>query len=162
MTGKIIDAALAWHAARLKKQRAGQDTVPLDVSIRSLHEYAEACERLADANQGGSGVTPPTSGHTPGPWRVEVDRGTPRNVCDANDDPVALAQSRASLGKKDPEALANAKLIAEAPAMLALLRKFAAAVAAFQGVGGFDEQDVADTLLNEGDSLRALLQRIDG
>ncbi len=85
------------------------------------------------------------SKHTPGLWRVDKARGVVIGAVD-----TVVANTRASFRNYDIEAhvaeqLANARLIAAAPEMLALLRKTV------------DRMDLAERLATE-----ALLARIDG
>lgn len=61
--------------------------------------------------------------HTPGPWRVAPSTLAGRYVKDPLDRTVATVSTT---GNREPERLANARLIAQAPAMLVLLRLYEA------------------------------------
>ena len=61
-----------------------------------------------------------TSKHTPGPWTAKAD-----DVRDARDRLIAEVWGALSDGHESGSAVANARLIAEAPAMLGELRTLA-------------------------------------
>ena len=59
------------------------------------------------------------SGHTPGPWKIDDALDLPLAVIRDHEDGEGIAE----LGEYTPENEANARLIAAAPQMLALLRR---------------------------------------
>ena len=64
-------------------------------------------------------ITVSTAKHSPGPWTVDIAQG----VFDANDVCVCYAHVSESYGRcADPIAIANARLMAAAPAMLEALQ----------------------------------------
>lgn len=65
--------------------------------------------------------------HTPGPWEVDYEaNGQPRRIMDAEGEHITYIDgSRYLDGRSDPEAEANAALMADAPAMLEALRDVA-------------------------------------
>ena len=105
-------------------------------------------------------MTPPTSGHTPGPWKYAYEGSGDFVVFSAEHGEIGTAWSQHAHflghGAAAQQNEANAKLIAEAPAMLALLRA--------RPEPDPDERPYDFTLrFNEWDErVRALLQRIDG
>lgn len=66
--------------------------------------------------------------HTPGPWRINTDSNLSNMVCDADGNTVASFQSRWWSGQKftekEAETLANGRLIAAAPELLAALAEY--------------------------------------
>ena len=94
--------------------------------------------------------------HTPGPWQA---LGLGSDLRGANGEPIALIHVLGSAQRETGEA--NARLIAEAPAMLAALRALVdqceATSAWDDALAGEDPQMLADV-----ENARAILARIDG
>lgn len=70
-------------------------------------------------------TTQARTGHTPGPWRAECHRNGGATIYPAHDPHNERGAIAALTFGTQPQIKADARLIAEAPAMLALLRKIA-------------------------------------
>lgn len=98
--------------------------------------------------------------HTPGPWEVRNGCNVFANAAHApltNDGLIAITGSLSGRDTIDRDA-ANARLIAEAPAMLEALRKAERFLEGFEDAGDLLDDPIDDDLAE----IRAILARIDG
>lgn len=102
--------------------------------------------------------------HTPGPWRLEEwhYKGHPRLTIHTNEDAIAqtldLWRPNCTLEQAEQENLANARLIAEAPAMREFIGAFAETPTETEQPGRWTS-DAMDQIIARA---RAILARIDG
>lgn len=102
------------------------------------------------------------SAHTPGPWQMSYDNGSTRDIV-ASPDPLPICTVRLSYVTHEQYA-ANARLIAEAPVMLALLKK-AEQLAQVACDWNLDEVEIDGQMVSTydlRDQFLAVLARIEG
>lgn len=100
-------------------------------------------------------ILPPSPGATPGPWTVHEFHGSEGHVVMAGNCHVAEVFGIKDTASRDPAALANARLIASAPALVAFVERVA------HGEDG-DAEDRSMALGGLEEAARALLAQIGG